>query len=279
MPHKGKNKNRGNSSRKNGSRGNRRRTAPSKSDSLVSSSKGGGDLTTIIETWTPLFPSRVVKKLRYSDTVTLTATSGLLATYVFRANDLYDPDFTSTGHQPMGFDQMMQNYNHFVVLKSRATVTFKNYTSVLGSVALRQDADSTALTDYDRLIEYGGLVQAELITAGAYGGATTLMLGVDIAKLQGVSNKALTADPELRGNVGASPVEVTYFHLCLWDAAGNSITVRASIMIEFLAMFVEPRDLVKSLAREEPTYPRSDIKDCQGRPLNGILDSYVNLVK
>lgn len=198
----------------------------------------------------PLFPAHVVKSLRYSTDFSLSSTAGAVATYVFRANDLYDPDYTGSGHQPMGFDQMMQFYNHFCVIKSRLVVTFKNYSSVTGTVCIRQDADLTPLTSIDRILEYGGNVTATLNIAGGTNCNQTLELGVDIPKLQGVSRKTITASPALRGDASTSPSELTYFHVQLWDAAGNNQSIRCSAILEQLAVFTEPRDMVSSLRNQ-----------------------------
>ncbi len=203
----------------------------------------------VVEPWMPLFPPRVVKTLRYSTDFTLTSTAGAVATYVFRANDLYDPDYTGSGHQPMGFDQMMQFYNHFCVLKARIVVTAKNYGSVDCTVAVRQDADLTPITTIDRILEFGGLVTAELEVAGGFGANKVLELTLDVPRLQGVSRSAVTADPNLRGDASSSPTEVSYFHVQIWDAGGNNQSVKCSVILEQMAVFTEPRDMVSSLGR------------------------------
>lgn len=215
----------------------------------------------MVEPWMPLFPPRVTKTLRYSTDFSLTSTAGAVNTYVFRANDLYDPDLTGSGHQPMGFDQMMQFYNHFCVLKSRLKVTFKNYGSVDCTVAIRQDADSTPLTTIDRILEFGGLVTAELEVAGGFGANKLLELALDVARLQGVSRSAITADPNLRGDASSSPVEVTYFHVAIWDAGANNQSVKCSAILEQVAVFTEPRDMVESLSIKN-----ADEKKCHRTP-------------
>jgi len=43
-------------------------------------------------------PATRIAKLVYNDTITLTSSSGLMATYRFRTNSIYDPDYTGIGH-------------------------------------------------------------------------------------------------------------------------------------------------------------------------------------
>jgi len=231
---------------------NRRKTsAPQSRGALVSSSHAGASLASMAFSTMPLFPPRTFRHLRYSTSVSLTSTSGIPSAYVFRANDLFDPDFTSTGHQPMGFDQMMVFYNHFCVIKSKITAVFRG-TGNVSTCALRQDADSTVVTDPDRILEFGGVVSDVLEAKAIYGNSKELSLAVSIARLQGVSNKAMTADPSLRGNAAGSPTEVTYYHVCLWDRAGFTTTAIADVVIDYYAYFLEPRDFSTSAASSTP---------------------------
>lgn len=74
-------------------------------------------------------PDSKVCRLRYCDFVKLDADAGgsaVAVQHTFLANSVWDPDHTGTGHQPMGFDEMAAQYNHYVVLGSRITVHFDN---------------------------------------------------------------------------------------------------------------------------------------------------------
>lgn len=195
----------------------------------------------------PIFPATITKRLRYSTTFALTTTSGAItSTQVFRANDLFDPDFTGTGHQPMGFDQLMSFYNHFCVLSAKITIVAKNTVGSAPTLCLRIDADSTPLTVIDRIVEFGGCVTEDLEVKGSYGANKRLSLVADICKLQGVKRSAITSDPSLAGNAAASPAEVSYFHITMWDTAGITGGCEVDVILEQVAVFLEPRDLTES---------------------------------
>lgn len=67
-----------------------------------------------------LFPSKRRIVLRYCEDFTGSTTS--LTGIQFRANSLYDPYYTGTGHQPRGFDQMAAFYNAYEVISCRYRV-------------------------------------------------------------------------------------------------------------------------------------------------------------
>jgi len=205
-------------------------------------------LTKILEPWLPVFPPSVTKRLRYSQSLTLSSGAlGAIGTaQVFRANDLFDPDFTGTGHQPMGFDQLMTWYNHFCVLSAKLKCTFKNISSAIPTVCIRYDGDNSTITSIDRVVELGGCVLETLEVKGVYGTNKTIELDLDIAKLQGVSRMAITSDPNLQGNAAASPTEVTYFHVMCWDTGGTAVNLVVDCVLEQTAVFLEPRDLTSS---------------------------------
>jgi hypothetical protein len=227
--------------------GKKHKKKTGKGGALTTGKGQSGQLSTIVEPRMPLFPARCTKWLRYSTNFALTNTAGAVATWVFRANDCFDPDFTGTGHQPMGFDQMMVFYNHFCVTHARIKVTFKSSsTTVPTTVCLRQDAASAALTVIDRIIEFGGLVTTDLEAMPGFGSNKEIELNLSVARLQGVDESALTADPTLRGDAATSPTEVTYFHCASWNDAGSTTGCTASVILEQRVIFMEPRDATGS---------------------------------
>lgn len=185
--------------------------------------------------------------MRYSDSTFLTATSGAVTTYVLRANDLFDPDLTGTGHQPMGFDQMMVFYNHFCVVKSKLIVTFRNTTSGTSpTVCIRQDASSTPITVINRIVEIGGAAFCYLDTAFGRGGEESLNLSINIPRLQGLTLQNTLADPTLRGDAATSPTELTYYHMQVWDSRAVTSVVQLDWILEQDSFFFEPRDATES---------------------------------
>lgn len=216
--------------------------------------KKGGDLIT---QRIPLFPLRKKAFLTYFNTIGSVSSSGFsVSSYVFTANGLYDPDITGTGHQPMGFDQLMVFYEHYTVLRAKITVDYLwNTGSGTNWIALSTRADNTVITDPTVLIE-SGLVDYHMISENLANPMSRhrLVRTVDIKKFGGVDD--LMDNENYRGSVAANPTEQTYFHVSAWNPAGVSSTINFTVLIEFEAMFTEPRPPTVSLlttARPAPS--------------------------
>lgn len=73
------------------------------------------------------FSNYQIVNLRYGTQFTLDSTAiGTYGNYYFRANSCFDPDDSSVGHQPRGFDQWAAFYDNYVVLGSKITVYANN---------------------------------------------------------------------------------------------------------------------------------------------------------
>lgn len=69
------------------------------------------------------FPNSKTVALRYVEDITLNpGDSPSLSVNVWRVNNLYDPNYTGAGHQPMYFDNYAAIYSKYRV--NRATITF-----------------------------------------------------------------------------------------------------------------------------------------------------------
>lgn len=74
-------------------------------------------------------PAQIIVPLKYvSDLIQLTCTAGASATHLFNLNNVFDPDRSGVGHQPLGRDEWSAFYGVYRVLSSSITIWMKNAT-------------------------------------------------------------------------------------------------------------------------------------------------------
>ncbi len=207
-----------------------------------------------VKTQVPLFPisARQPSLKYYAYAQAVSAVVGQAGTAFFSANGCYDPDITGTGHQPMGFDQMMLMYEQYVVVRSKITCTFTT-DSIACRVAIYLSPDAVALTDPSRLVENGLLVSTFIDAAAASGGSgqrqKQLTASVDIRKYfgRGRGPRDIINDPDLNGGIASNPAEQVYFGVAVWDMnAAAAVGVFFDALIEYDTFFTEPKKLTTS---------------------------------
>lgn len=92
------------------------------------------------------FPNSIITTLRYCDFYGLTSTTGGSTAQVFRANGIFDPDYTGAGHQPMYRDNWANIYDYYTVLGSKITVTYHSRSSTQGFIIGCIGTDSPSIT-------------------------------------------------------------------------------------------------------------------------------------
>lgn len=98
------------------------------------------------------FPTKMQARMRYAESITLDASGGLATSYLFRANSIFDPNFTGTGHQPYGHDTYQSIYNHYKVDRATITVTL-NSSAVNTQYGVALTDDSSVAVDQDAIKE------------------------------------------------------------------------------------------------------------------------------
>ena len=151
------------------------------------------------------FPTAQVVRMRYCETIEIDAGVASAAAYYFRANSIFDPNQTGTGHQPYGHDTFATMYNHYEVVKSQLTAVFVPFNAdISGCVQCGvsvEDGTST-MTTFDTVKETKGCKfgilspQSKLTIRQGYNSAVHFPAGTP---------QATTAD------FGANPSEVAYF--------------------------------------------------------------------
>lgn len=109
--------------------------------------------TSTIHVGRSLLPKTKLATMRYANTFNLShGGGGVVGKYVFRANSLYDPDFTGVGTQPLLRDQWANIYQNYIVVGSKIVATFATQSTSVTTqnsfVGLRLQ-DSDTLTDTD----------------------------------------------------------------------------------------------------------------------------------
>ncbi len=205
----------------------------------------------------PLFPASVRKRgqLYYESGLGLTApTSGNAVTYFYSANGMFDPNITGTGHQPIGFDQMMLMYEQCTVIKSSIQVTFNIGAGLTVNCGVALFPDASGLTNPSQLVE-NGLIRYVTLTSGSntfqnQRMRTTVRLDCDIARYFGRRGvRVLLNDDNLYTTAAANPVEQVYYGIVVWQVSADGTTttlIGFDVLMSFDVIYWEPRKLTES---------------------------------
>lgn len=192
------------------------------------------------------FPDKLTLKHLYVEEIDIaTGAGGSLSNYQFSCNSLYDPNVSSTGHQPLYFDQLTPIYNRYLVIGAKFHVRFipKTAAQLPMRIALFVDDDtSQTITSFENAIENQKCTYA-LIPAGS-----TVPINLTMkwsAKRQ--YGGSLMANTNIAGTTTLSPTEQTYFKLYWQNLDGTTnVQLYAEVKVEYIAVWFDRRELASS---------------------------------
>lgn len=202
-------------------------------------------------------PRKFTTKLKYvgNDTMNVGAT-GIPAAHVFRINSIYDPDFTTAGHQPMGFDQIAPLYDHWTVIGCKWKATFSS--NETGTTTDRANVCGYMISDADKTSYINGSDVNELmenpevrstVVANATGGASTKSISgkINPNKFLGRAGAPLN-DDQLKGTISTNPAEQAYvnFFVAPMVSGNDTVSVQCLFELEYIVVFHEPKQLSQS---------------------------------
>jgi hypothetical protein len=203
----------------------------------------------------PIFPisKRCMGQLYYENALGVSVPgNGNSASYFFSANGIFDPNITGTGHQPMGFDQMMLFYEQATVVRS--TVTITPIPSAPMRVGICLAPDNTALTDPQRIVENG--LERTLSLSGLTSASNvnqrnpSITLSCDIASYFGRKTlRELLDDDQLFTTAAANPNEQVYYAFVFWQVTPDGSTAHScefDVTLSYDVIYWEPRKLAPS---------------------------------
>lgn len=193
------------------------------------------------------FPPRMRVKLVYEELFMITP--GLsYGSYVFRGNSLFDPNHTSTGHQPRFYDQYTAVYGKYKVYSSSLVLDIINTAGGEGSGAIVAVTPNTEIITFTSWPESSELprarvseiipissIRAERVTHNA---TTSSICGLTKGQVQ---------DDDYSAATGSNPVQIWYWNInAVAVNEAVDVTVQCRIRLTFEALMYDRLDVTTS---------------------------------
>lgn len=184
-------------------------------------------------------------QLHYTDLVTINYALAL-AYKQYRANSIFDPDYTGAGHQPMGHDQLALLYNKYRVTGLKYEVIFSNTSPVYqGEVIVQFRPNLTLSATFDDAME--SPYRTYKVLGAETSGPVTLRGTVALDKVYGVSRKYFLNDDVFQANIGANPSSTIAMNVYAQNqTTGTALTVLARVNLVYMVEFYERKVLGQS---------------------------------
>lgn len=192
------------------------------------------------------FPEKLKFKHRYVGQYQFATAGGITTNFVIRANGMYDPDATQTGHQPTYYDYLTGIYNHWYVVSSRIKWTFVpvgTAAQVPYRITCLIDDDATYVGNVD---EGGEQKHAQTRICGG-GINPTKEVVYQYYNSQDLWGNNVLANSRQRGSASADPSEQTYFLARISPMDGSTnMSVYAVAEVEYTAVWLELQEIASS---------------------------------
>lgn len=191
-----------------------------------------------------IVPRAQIAKLAYCDNdFSLTSTSGIFDRDSYSLIGLYDVDLTGTGHQPLGFDQMMTLYDHYQVLGVKYTITVTHADGDCCVGIQFSDRQTPSVTGISTLQENPNYLYKYLSMDTANQMPVVLTKKVGLARFFGVPKSGFNGETKYTGTSTANPSETAACHVFVHALNGATVNIRYSLRAEFITKFTEPKSL------------------------------------
>lgn len=184
-------------------------------------------------------------KFKYAETMTGNAPLGGIVSTHFSVNGLWDPNTGGIGHQPYGFDQMMQFFDHYTVTK--CTIVFSgisNQTIPLGVFVALRDSTTLGSSTTDNVCEEPGIKHRWVGHDGD--DKWRIAMHCDVGKF--FNKRALVGAADYRGDETTNPAEQAYWHVgFMSNNATDDLSLQVGhVELYYTAVLTEPKNLPTS---------------------------------
>lgn len=184
------------------------------------------------------FPEKLSIRHKYVEHLQLSSGSGIQATHQYRANGMYDPDYTTLGHYPMYFNNCKAIYDHYTVWESYIKVTFvcrRESEPAVCNIYLNDDA--TVMPG-----NMNALVEQSSSVSGICTSDQPLIL-IKKFNARRVYGGSVLANDNLQGTPTTDPAELSFYTISIAGAdLLADVVVCAKVEIVYSAIWDELKD-------------------------------------
>lgn len=186
-------------------------------------------------------------KLNYTETVLDVSTTSPF-THQWAMNDIFDPNVTGTGHQPMGHDQLALLYNKYKVFGCKFSIRFINETGTAAVVGWILKPNNTVSASMD-VAQEKPYSQTRYLSAQSSTGDSCFLKGYcNNAKLLGLNKRQYGDDNDYSGVMSAVPtIRFPYLNIMGHGVNGvTSVTVRTIVSLTYYCKLYDRIPLTQS---------------------------------
>jgi hypothetical protein len=185
-------------------------------------------------------PDSIKTTLRYSVVIGHTHTSGTAQTYRFRGNSVYDPDYTSTGHQPVGFDEFSAFFQYYRVVASKIILKASSVSTDTPIIlTVRPVRELVATSSWIPAVESPRCVFEYV--------PTVYIPAVDLenhATMRDIFSGQDSTDQDFGSVISANPSKEWYWEILSQTYDGTtSSTIRFQVVVEYDVIFSQKQVL------------------------------------
>lgn len=179
------------------------------------------------------FPDKYKTKLRYVDNLQI---SGAAQQYTFRANSLFDPDFTSTGHQPFYYDQLIAVYEKYRVYETSIKLTIINSASSPAFAVCIPTSQIPTITSLSQAEELADAITAGPIPTNNFK-TVILRKSMTTKEVLGLTGGQIY-DDTWAAVFNANPIDLWYYAL-YFSPASSSLNLTLRVELHFSCEFYD----------------------------------------
>jgi len=214
-----------------------------KGKKLFKKSKKSNRKLAVITTGPNPLPNRWISKMKYVESTTITCDAGGAGLYQYRMNSIFDPNLTSTGHQPYGHDTLEALFTKYRVFAFAWIIHVFPVGSASNTQVVVTPQNGTGYeTNFDYAAERPRAISKVIQSAG---GTPVVFKGkVSLAKLMGLPPAQYKADERTASDYGSNPSEVQNLNFQIQGSSNQAVRIRA--ILTYFSESFDPKPVAAS---------------------------------